>query len=280
MQGKVEGPLVETGLLPGGFINSCALNMYHDGSEGIQSHYDDADRFRRPIYSLRLFSDSRLSFGTQLYGYTNGAFCVDMPRCQGPPSSPHFAPPPLEPPMSTCQCTPPSPAPHPPSSLKPSKLTCQGSPVCVSRSLSNTLLPFNSHSLSTPSSSCCCWPCLAGLHAPMESSASACQCLLGQHPPSPQVRFPTPFGLQWRARMPYLHKQATSTACNEKMLLAAFSLRAVAGPVCAEPMKFSVLPCQALIITYHAPPSPRPPPGPLLWVLLYFPLLLLLVSPG
>ena len=38
------------------------------GSEGIQSHYDDAGRFDRPIYSLRLFSDSRLSFGTQLYG--------------------------------------------------------------------------------------------------------------------------------------------------------------------------------------------------------------------
>ena len=38
------------------------------GSEGIQSHYDDAGRFDRPIFSLRLFSDSRLSFGTQLYG--------------------------------------------------------------------------------------------------------------------------------------------------------------------------------------------------------------------
>lgn len=27
-----------------------------------------------------MFSDSRLSFGTQLYGFTNGAFCVPMPR--------------------------------------------------------------------------------------------------------------------------------------------------------------------------------------------------------
>ena len=34
----------------------------------LQSHYDDAARFSQPIYSLRLFSDSRLSFGTQLYG--------------------------------------------------------------------------------------------------------------------------------------------------------------------------------------------------------------------
>lgn len=80
VQAKVEEPMARAGLAPAGFINSYALNMYHDGSEGIQSHYDDADRFSRPIFSLRLFSDSRLSFGTQLYGYTNGAFCIDMPR--------------------------------------------------------------------------------------------------------------------------------------------------------------------------------------------------------
>ena len=55
-------------ILPPAWVDSIALNMYHDGSEGIQSHYDDAQRFARPIYSLRLFSDSRLSFGTQLYG--------------------------------------------------------------------------------------------------------------------------------------------------------------------------------------------------------------------
>lgn len=80
LQEQVQEPMTQSGLLPDNFINSYALNMYHDGSEGIQSHYDDADRFSRPIYSLRLFSDSRMSFGTQLYGYTNGAFCVDMPR--------------------------------------------------------------------------------------------------------------------------------------------------------------------------------------------------------
>ena len=76
----MEKPLLEAGLVPAKFLDSWALNMYHDGSQGIQPHYDHASRFERPIYSLRLFSDSRLSFGTQLYGYTNGAFCVDMPR--------------------------------------------------------------------------------------------------------------------------------------------------------------------------------------------------------
>lgn len=52
-----------------GVLMGQALNMYHDGSEGIQSHFDDGTRFCRPIFSLRLFSDSRLSFGTQLYGW-------------------------------------------------------------------------------------------------------------------------------------------------------------------------------------------------------------------
>ena len=67
-QGHVEQALVRADLVQPGFFNSWALNLYHDGSEGIQSHYDDPDRFEQPIYSLRLFSDSRLSFGTQLYG--------------------------------------------------------------------------------------------------------------------------------------------------------------------------------------------------------------------
>ena len=55
----------QAGILGTGFVNSWALNMYHDGTEGIGSHYDDATRFMRPITSLRLFSDSRLAFGRQ-----------------------------------------------------------------------------------------------------------------------------------------------------------------------------------------------------------------------
>ena len=37
-QELAQAPLVQTGLLPEGFVDSCALNMYHDGSEGIQPH--------------------------------------------------------------------------------------------------------------------------------------------------------------------------------------------------------------------------------------------------
>ena len=76
----VEDPLVRCRVVPENFINSSAVNIYHDGSEGIQSHYDDDSRFARPIVSLRLFSDSRLSFGTQFFGYVNGSFFVPMPR--------------------------------------------------------------------------------------------------------------------------------------------------------------------------------------------------------
>ena len=76
----MEQPLVEAEVLPENFVNSAAINIYHDGSEGIQSHYDDASRFARPIVSLRIFSDSRLSFGTRYFGYVNGSFFVPMPR--------------------------------------------------------------------------------------------------------------------------------------------------------------------------------------------------------
>ena len=34
LQAQIEEPLVECGLLEPSFINSFALNMYHDGSEG------------------------------------------------------------------------------------------------------------------------------------------------------------------------------------------------------------------------------------------------------
>ena len=68
VQEQAEAPLVTAGVMPKDFVDSWAVNVYHDGSEGIQSHYDDAGRFLRPITSLRLFSDCRLSFGTQLYG--------------------------------------------------------------------------------------------------------------------------------------------------------------------------------------------------------------------
>ena len=68
---------MEAGIAPDSFVNSIALNLYY--GEGIQSHFDDATRFQQPILSLRLFSDSRLSFGTHLYG-TNGLFFIPLPR--------------------------------------------------------------------------------------------------------------------------------------------------------------------------------------------------------
>lgn len=36
MRQSVEAPLVQAQVLAPGFVDSIALNMYHDGSEGIQ----------------------------------------------------------------------------------------------------------------------------------------------------------------------------------------------------------------------------------------------------
>ncbi|KAK9815454.1 hypothetical protein WJX72_003907 [[Myrmecia] bisecta] len=76
----VEQPLVKQGIVPHAWINSYALNHYHSGEVGIQSHFDDVGRFQRPITSLRLFSDSRLSFGTSIFGSGPASFYCDMPR--------------------------------------------------------------------------------------------------------------------------------------------------------------------------------------------------------
>ena len=44
---KVESPLVQDGIIPPSFVNSIAMNIYHDGEEGLGQHYDDAVRFRQ-----------------------------------------------------------------------------------------------------------------------------------------------------------------------------------------------------------------------------------------
>src|SRR5690606_14144246 len=45
----------------------------------LGQHIDDPKRFNRPIISLRLFSDSRLSFGTR-FGWVNSLFTVPLLR--------------------------------------------------------------------------------------------------------------------------------------------------------------------------------------------------------
>lgn len=72
--------MIDENIIPREFINHVAMNIYHDGSEGLGQHFDDAVRFSQPIFTVRLFSDSRLSFGNQLYGYCNGAFTIPLPR--------------------------------------------------------------------------------------------------------------------------------------------------------------------------------------------------------
>jgi hypothetical protein len=77
---QIVDPLVRAGVVEPDFINSVACNIYHDGSEGLAQHFDDAVRFKQPIYTLRVYSDSRLCFGSQFYGFCNGAFAIPLPR--------------------------------------------------------------------------------------------------------------------------------------------------------------------------------------------------------
>eukprot|EP01084_Bolivina_argentea_P055435 101643_1 len=76
----VEKKLVKYGIIEKHFINGIAFNMYVDGTEGIAPHFDDIKRFNRPIVTLRLFSDARIAFGTDLYGSSNGIFSIPLPR--------------------------------------------------------------------------------------------------------------------------------------------------------------------------------------------------------
>jgi hypothetical protein len=76
----LEQILIDRGVVKPQFVNQFAVNIYHDGSEGLAQHYDDAKRFEQPIISIRLFSDSRLSFGSKYYYYHDTSFFIPMPR--------------------------------------------------------------------------------------------------------------------------------------------------------------------------------------------------------
>ena len=46
MRDNLKKPLVDAGVVEKELINSIALNVYHDGSEGLAQHFDDATRFK------------------------------------------------------------------------------------------------------------------------------------------------------------------------------------------------------------------------------------------
>ncbi len=39
--------MVEHKIVEEGFLNSVAINVYHDGKEGLAQHFDDAVRFKQ-----------------------------------------------------------------------------------------------------------------------------------------------------------------------------------------------------------------------------------------
>ena len=54
IKNKVEIPLINAGIILKDFVNSYALNVYHDGSEGLGQHFDDAIRFKQVIIKINL----------------------------------------------------------------------------------------------------------------------------------------------------------------------------------------------------------------------------------
>jgi len=47
MKTLLEDPLVNNNIIEKDFVNSIALNVYHDGTEGLAQHFDDATRFKQ-----------------------------------------------------------------------------------------------------------------------------------------------------------------------------------------------------------------------------------------
>lgn len=79
-QMRAADRLVSAKVMNKDFANQFALNIYQDGSLGISPHFDDNNRFYPYIYSLRLFGDTRLSFGCGVWGKGGGRFFVPLPR--------------------------------------------------------------------------------------------------------------------------------------------------------------------------------------------------------
>ncbi|XP_054288989.1 RNA demethylase ALKBH5-like [Macrosteles quadrilineatus] len=79
----VINPLVRTGLIPEGFVNSAVINDYRPGG-CIVSHIDPIHIFDRPIVSVSFMSDSMLSFGCKFtfkpIRVSKPIFCLPLER--------------------------------------------------------------------------------------------------------------------------------------------------------------------------------------------------------
>ena len=58
--------------------DSLTINIYF--KEGLSSHFDKIQQWQRPIFLIRLFSDSRLSFGMGIWNKINGKCAIDFER--------------------------------------------------------------------------------------------------------------------------------------------------------------------------------------------------------
>jgi len=72
--------LERRGIVPRDFLNCAVLNVYHRAGAGLGVHMDSISLFHRPIFSVRFFSKSVLSFGCRGPGMTDRKVAVPQPR--------------------------------------------------------------------------------------------------------------------------------------------------------------------------------------------------------
>eukprot|EP01102_Stenamoeba_stenopodia_P010684 TRINITY_DN3246_c0_g1_i2.p2 TRINITY_DN3246_c0_g1~~TRINITY_DN3246_c0_g1_i2.p2 ORF type:complete len:769 (-),score=235.82 TRINITY_DN3246_c0_g1_i2:104-2410(-) len=72
--------LEKRGIVPQDFLNCAVLNVYHRAGAGLGVHMDSISLFHRPIFSVRFFSKSVLSFGCRGPGMTDRKVAVPQPR--------------------------------------------------------------------------------------------------------------------------------------------------------------------------------------------------------
>ena len=76
----VVAKLEDKAISPREFVEQVVINVYHDQGSGLGVHQDPKELFNRPIYSIRLFSDSVLSFGCRGLGMVLRKQAIPLPR--------------------------------------------------------------------------------------------------------------------------------------------------------------------------------------------------------
>lgn len=75
-------PLQKTNIINENSINSIGISFLHNKMKEEEKYniFNDSQKNQQSIYSLRLFSNSRISFGSSFYSFCQGIFSIEIPR--------------------------------------------------------------------------------------------------------------------------------------------------------------------------------------------------------